>query len=69
MGGDDNDGTATDLCPICRNPMDEQSADEPVYEWTRCRHLLHRACFEAMRRSEIELRCPICRLDAHGVAS
>eukprot|EP00974_Lingulodinium_polyedra_P016790 1629048-Lingulodinium_polyedra.AAC.1 len=22
-----------------------------------------------MRRSEIELRCPICRLGAHGVAS
>eukprot|EP00974_Lingulodinium_polyedra_P006230 590869-Lingulodinium_polyedra.AAC.1 len=49
--------------------MDEENADEPVYEWTRCRHLLHRTCFEAMRRSEIELQCPICRLDAHGVAS
>eukprot|EP00974_Lingulodinium_polyedra_P058368 5622391-Lingulodinium_polyedra.AAC.1 len=50
-GGDD----AADLCPICRNPMNGDSDQEPVYEWTRCRHLLHRTCFEAMRRSEIEL--------------
>eukprot|EP00974_Lingulodinium_polyedra_P056741 5458384-Lingulodinium_polyedra.AAC.1 len=67
---DGDNATAADggsgKCPICRCDLEE--GGEPIYEWTHCRHPIHRECFAAIRRSELELRCPICRLDTNGIA-
>eukprot|EP00974_Lingulodinium_polyedra_P068411 6625196-Lingulodinium_polyedra.AAC.1 len=51
-------------CPICWQPLDGREAQ---HSWPTCARGLRTACYEAMRRSLIVVRCPVCRMDEHGV--
>eukprot|EP00974_Lingulodinium_polyedra_P035746 3431376-Lingulodinium_polyedra.AAC.1 len=50
--------------PICQRPRNGQGAQ---HSWSTCARGLHVACYEAMRRSMIVVRRPVCRMGARGV--
>eukprot|EP00974_Lingulodinium_polyedra_P029167 2811080-Lingulodinium_polyedra.AAC.1 len=51
-------------CPVCINRLHD--GQHSTYAWPGCGHGLHLHCYHDLMTSDLEVRCPVCRMGQDG---